>query len=121
MLSLARTLGGRLVVLLNDDDSVRRRKGAGRPVVPAAERAELLLALTCVDDVVVFGDDTPERALAALRPDVYAKGADYRLEDLPEAPLIASWGGETVILPYEAGRSTTELIARSSRSSVRRS
>ncbi len=121
MLSLSRTLGGRLVVLLNDDDSVRRRKGAGRPVVPADERAELLLALTCVDDVVVFGDDTPERALAALRPDVYAKGADYRLEELPEAPLIASWGGETVILPYEAGRSTTELIARSSRSSVRRS
>jgi D-beta-D-heptose 7-phosphate kinase/D-beta-D-heptose 1-phosphate adenosyltransferase len=113
MLRAARRLGDRLVVCLNDDDSVARLKGPGRPIVPAPERAELLLALDCVDDVVVFAEDTPERVLADLRPDVFAKGADYTIAQLPEATVLASWGGETVILPYEAGRSTTELIARS--------
>jgi D-beta-D-heptose 7-phosphate kinase / D-beta-D-heptose 1-phosphate adenosyltransferase len=113
MLRSARALGDRLVVCLNDDDSVARLKGEGRPIVPAEERRELLLALDCVDDVVTFPEDTPERVLDRLRPDVFVKGADYRLEELPEARLVESWGGETVILPYEAGRSTTELIERS--------
>ena len=115
MLEQARRLGDRLVVLLNDDASVSRLKGAGRPVVPERERAEVLSALACVDDVVLFGEDTPERALTELRPAIFVKGADYTLADLPEARLVATWGGETVILPYEAGRSTTELIARSHR------
>jgi D-beta-D-heptose 7-phosphate kinase/D-beta-D-heptose 1-phosphate adenosyltransferase len=113
MLTHARSLGDRLVVLLNDDASVRRLKGEGRPVVPEVERAEVLSALSCVDDVVLFSEDTPERALAELRPAIFAKGADYNLSELPEARIMASWGGETVILPYEAGRSTTDLIARS--------
>jgi len=113
MLTSARALGDRLVVLLNDDASVRRTKGSGRPLVPVAERAELLRALTAVDEVVIFGEDTPVRALREIRPDVFVKGGDYRDVEIPEARAIALWGGHVVILPYEAGRSTTELINRS--------
>jgi D-beta-D-heptose 7-phosphate kinase / D-beta-D-heptose 1-phosphate adenosyltransferase len=100
MLSVARSLGDRLVVLLNDDDSVRRCKGTGRPIVPVAERAELLRALTVVDEVRVFSEDTPERVLRDVRPDVFVKGGDYRDVHLPETDVIAAWGGQTVILPY---------------------
>jgi rfaE bifunctional protein nucleotidyltransferase chain/domain/rfaE bifunctional protein kinase chain/domain len=121
MLRAARALGDRLVVCLNDDDSVARLKGPARPIVPVEERAEVLLALDSVDDVLVFSEDTPERVLADVRPDIFTKGADYTIEQLPEAGLLASWGGETVILPYEAGRSTTELIARSRQRSADRS
>lgn len=113
MLRAARSLGDRLVVCLNDDASVRRLKGSGRPIVPAEERAELLLALDCVDEVFSFSEDTPLQLLQRIRPDIYTKGADYRLEDIPEAGPLATWGGETVILPFVEGRSTTELIARS--------
>jgi D-beta-D-heptose 7-phosphate kinase / D-beta-D-heptose 1-phosphate adenosyltransferase len=113
MLTRARALGDRLVVFLNDDGSVRRTKGAGRPLVPVAERAELLRALTAVDEVHVFGEDTPVRALREVRPDVFVKGGDYRDVDIPETHAMETWGGRVVILPYEAGRSTTELINRS--------
>jgi rfaE bifunctional protein nucleotidyltransferase chain/domain len=113
MLTVARSLGDRLVVLLNDDESVARCKGAGRPIVPVAERAELLRALAVVDEVRVFSEDTPERILRDVRPDVFVKGGDYRGVHLPESDVVAGWGGQTVIVPYEAGRSTTELIARS--------
>jgi D-beta-D-heptose 7-phosphate kinase/D-beta-D-heptose 1-phosphate adenosyltransferase len=113
MLRAARSLGDRLVVCLNDDTSVRRLKGSGRPIVPAEERAELLLALDCVDEVCTFSEDVPLRILDRVRPDIYTKGADYRLEDIPEARQLEAWGGETVILPFVEGRSTTELIARS--------
>lgn len=110
MLEAARALGDCLVVCLNSDDSVRRIKGPDRPVVPARDRAEVLGGLACVDAVVVFDDDTPERLLAEMRPDVWAKGADYAVTDLPEAPLVASWGGQVVVLPYLDGRSTTRLL-----------
>jgi rfaE bifunctional protein nucleotidyltransferase chain/domain/rfaE bifunctional protein kinase chain/domain len=113
MLTSARALGDRLVVFLNDDASVRRTKGAGRPLVPVAERAELLRALTAVDEVYIFGEDTPVRALREVRPDVFVKGGDYRDIEIPEEEAVAAWGGRVVILPYEAGRSTTELINRS--------
>jgi rfaE bifunctional protein nucleotidyltransferase chain/domain len=113
MLASARALGDRLVVFLNDDASVRRTKGPGRPLVPVAERAELLRALSAVDEVVIFGEDTPVRALREVRPDVFVKGGDYRDVEIPEARAIEPWGGRVVILPYEAGRSTTELINRS--------
>ncbi len=113
MLASARALGDRLVVFLNDDASVRRTKGPGRPLVPVAERAELLRALTAVDEVVIFGEDTPVRALREVRPDVFVKGGDYRDIEIPEERAVALWGGRVVILPYEAGRSTTELINRS--------
>jgi D-beta-D-heptose 7-phosphate kinase / D-beta-D-heptose 1-phosphate adenosyltransferase len=106
----ARALGSCLVVCLNSDGSVRRLKGPGRPLVPQADRVAVLEALDCVDVVVPFDEPTPEAVLARLRPDVFAKGGDYALTDLPEADLLASWGGQAVVLPYLEGRSTTELM-----------
>ncbi|MEW6636415.1 MAG: D-beta-D-heptose 1-phosphate adenosyltransferase, partial [Actinomycetota bacterium] len=81
-----------------------------RPLVPEEDRAAVLEALSCVDAVVLFDEETPEAVLDRLRPDVFAKGGDYELKDLPEARLLESWGGRAVILPYVAGRSTTRLI-----------
>jgi rfaE bifunctional protein nucleotidyltransferase chain/domain len=108
-LAAARALGDCLVVCLNADSSVRRLKGPDRPVVGQAERAELLRALTCVDAVALFEEDTPERLLRTLRPDVWVKGGDYSAEALPEAELVRGWGGRTVVVPYHPGRSTTRL------------
>jgi D-beta-D-heptose 7-phosphate kinase/D-beta-D-heptose 1-phosphate adenosyltransferase len=110
MLEAARGLGDCLIVLLNSDDSVRRLKGPGRPLVPEDDRAAVLEGLGAVDAVVVFDEDTPEAALARLRPDIFAKGGDYSLDELPEAALVESWGGQVILLPYVAGRSTTQLI-----------
>jgi D-beta-D-heptose 7-phosphate kinase / D-beta-D-heptose 1-phosphate adenosyltransferase len=109
-LRAARALGDCLVVCLNSDDSVRRRKGLERPLVPEADRVAVLEALGCVDAVVPFDERTPEAVLQRLRPDVFAKGGDYALADLPEAALLASWGGQAVVLPYLEGRSTTQLM-----------
>jgi rfaE bifunctional protein nucleotidyltransferase chain/domain/rfaE bifunctional protein kinase chain/domain len=110
MLETARALGDCLIVLVNSDESVRRLKGPGRPLVPEDDRVAVLQGLSAVDAVVVFEEDTPELALARLRPHVFAKGADYSLDELPEAALVESWGGQAVLLPYVAGRSTTRLI-----------
>jgi D-beta-D-heptose 7-phosphate kinase / D-beta-D-heptose 1-phosphate adenosyltransferase len=109
-LRAARALGDCLVVCLNSDDSVRRLKGLERPLVPQADRVAVLEALGCVDAVVPFDERTPEAVLRRLRPDVFAKGGDYALADLPEAPLLATWGGQAVVLPYLEGRSTTQLM-----------
>jgi D-beta-D-heptose 7-phosphate kinase/D-beta-D-heptose 1-phosphate adenosyltransferase len=106
----ARALGDCLVVCLNSDDSVRRLKGHDRPLVPEADRVAVLEALGCVDAVVPFDERTPEAVLARLRPDVFAKGGDYALADLPEAAALAAWGGQAVVLPYLEGRSTTRLM-----------
>jgi rfaE bifunctional protein nucleotidyltransferase chain/domain len=106
----ARALGDCLLVCLNSDDSVRRLKGPERPLVPEADRIAVLEALDCVDVVVPFDERTPEALLARLRPDVFAKGGDYTLADLPEAATLAAWGGQAVVLPYLEGRSTTKLI-----------
>ena len=110
MLEAARALGDCLVVLLNSDESVRRLKGADRPLVPEEDRAAVLGALACVDAVVVFDEDTPEAALERLRPDVWAKGGDYTAEELPETEVLERYGGRVAILPYVAGRSTSRLI-----------
>jgi D-beta-D-heptose 7-phosphate kinase / D-beta-D-heptose 1-phosphate adenosyltransferase len=110
MLQAARRLGDCLVVCLNGDDSVRRLKGPDRPLQPASDRAAVLLALDCVDAVVVFDEDTPVEALERLRPSVFAKGADYAGADLPEARALARWGGQVVAVPYLQGRSTTRLV-----------
>jgi rfaE bifunctional protein nucleotidyltransferase chain/domain len=110
LLEAARALGDCLVVCLNSDDSVRRLKGPDRPLVEAADRAGVLLALGAVDAVVVFDEDTPAAALERLRPDIFAKGGDYTLDALPEAALVAGWRGQTVILPYIEGRSTTRIL-----------
>ncbi|MET9773695.1 D-glycero-beta-D-manno-heptose 1-phosphate adenylyltransferase [Streptomyces sp. NPDC006367] len=112
LLQAARRLGDCLVVCVNSDASVRRRKGDGRPVNPLADRVRVLRALACVDAVAVFDEDTPERLLADLRPDVWVKGGDYAGADLPEAALLQEWGGQAVLLPYLDGRSSTALMAR---------
>lgn len=111
-LEAARALGDGLVVLMNSDASVRRLKGPDRPLVAERDRAAVLSALACVDAVVVFDEDTPEAALDRLRPDVFAKGGDYAMGDLPEVATMAGWGGQVVILPYVEGRSTTSLLTQ---------
>jgi D-beta-D-heptose 7-phosphate kinase / D-beta-D-heptose 1-phosphate adenosyltransferase len=115
LLAAARALGDCLIVCLNSDASVRRLKGQGRPVVADADRRAVLLGLAAVDAVVVFDEDTPERALAELRPDLWVKGADYAVADLPEADLLARWGGRAVVLPYLDGRSTSAMIRKAER------
>lgn len=109
----AAELGDVLVVAVNDDAMTRQRKGPGRPVLPAEERAELLAGLGCVDYVTVFSEPTAERVVELLRPDVYAKGGDYGPggAELPEAPVVERLGGKVVILPFVEGRSTREIIA----------
>lgn len=110
MLESARALGDCLIVCLNADSSVAALKGPGRPLVSAADRAALLESLECVDAVVVFSERTPATALSRLRPDVWVKGGDYDPSQLPEAGLVASWGGQAVVVPYLPGRSTSTLI-----------
>lgn len=111
----ARARGDLLVVGVNSDDSVRRLKGNGRPLVPEDERMELLAALDCVDYVCLFGEDTPEALIAEIRPDLHVKGGDYRPDDLPEARLVRELGGEVEIVPFTAGRSTTGLVQQIAR------
>ncbi|WP_028642376.1 D-glycero-beta-D-manno-heptose 1-phosphate adenylyltransferase [Nocardioides sp. URHA0020] len=109
-LEAARALGDCLVVCLNSDQSVRRLKGPSRPLVPQADRARVLAALQPVDEVVVFEEDTPVEALRRLRPDVWVKGGDYAGAELPEAAILRGWGGQSVVVPYLAGRSTSGLV-----------
>jgi rfaE bifunctional protein nucleotidyltransferase chain/domain len=116
-LAAARALGDCLVVCLNSDRSVRGLKGPDRPYTGEADRAELLSALTSVDAVAVFDEDTPHALLAELRPDVWVKGGDYSADALPEADLVRGWGGRTVVVPYHQGRSTTRLATELSRRS----
>ena len=108
-LAAARAMGDCLVVCLNSDASVRRLKGPGRPIIGEQDRAELLLALACVDAVMVFDEDTPEAVLDRLRPDLWVKGGDYQGGRLPEADLVESWGGRCLTVPYHPARSTTGL------------
>jgi D-beta-D-heptose 7-phosphate kinase/D-beta-D-heptose 1-phosphate adenosyltransferase len=111
LLRRARDLGDTLVVLLNSDASVRRLKGPDRPVMAADDRARVLAALACVDAVCVFEEASPAAALDRLRPDIWVKGGDYRADRLPEAEVVARYGGEVVILPTVPGYSSSRLIA----------
>jgi len=112
-LQAARALGDVLLVGVNDDAVTTQRKGPGRPILPAEERAELLAGLACVDLVAIFHEPTAERCIELLQPDVYVKGGDYAPggADLPEARIVAAQGGRTVILPLSAGRSTSAIVA----------
>ena len=102
-----------LVVAINDDDSVARLKGPGRPLVPAAERAELLAALAPVDFVVVFSGDSPAPLLAALQPDVHCKGTDYGTpERVPEYATVRAYGGRTVLVGDPKDHATSDLIRK---------
>ncbi len=110
-LQAARDEGDLLVVAINEDGSVARLKGPGRPVVPASERAELLAALDPVDFVVVFEGDSPADLLAELRPDVHCKGPDYETpEKVPEYEVVRAYGGRTALVGDPKDHSTTDLI-----------
>ena len=111
-LEAARREGGWLAVGVNADASVARAKGPGRPIVPARERAEVVAALAAVDAVVLFEEDSPAALMAALRPDVHAKGTDYAAEAVPEREVVAAYGGRTVIVGDPKDHSTTDVIAR---------
>ncbi|WP_028568780.1 D-glycero-beta-D-manno-heptose 1-phosphate adenylyltransferase [Salinispora tropica] len=111
-LEQARALGDLLVVAVNADGSVRRLKGADRPVNPVEDRVALLAALTHVDHVVVFEEDSPARLIEAIRPDIYVKGGDYPPELVPEAPLVRRLGGQVRTLGYVPDRSTSAIIDR---------
>ena len=110
----ARALGDCLVVCLNSDASARALKGPGRPVVGQEDRAAVLRALGCVDGVVIFDEETPAAALERLRPHIWAKGADYAGRELPEAGVLADWGGEVVLLPFLQGKSSTRILMEAS-------
>lgn len=114
----ARSLGDVLVVGVNSDRSVRRLKGETRPINNQADRVAVLSALKAVDYVVVFGEDTAERLVSELRPDVYVKGGDYTLDRLPEARIVQSYGGEVVIVPLIEGKSTTAIVRKVARANA---
>jgi len=111
-LEKARALGDMLFVAVNDDDSVRRLKGDGRPVNPLATRLRMLSALACVNGVVAFAEDTPERLYCRLLPHVLVKGGDYSTDQVAGGACVTAAGGEVVILDFLAGHSTTRLIEK---------
>jgi rfaE bifunctional protein nucleotidyltransferase chain/domain len=112
LLTAARAEGDALVVGVNGDASVRRLKGAGRPVRTEAERALVLAALEAVDAVAIFEQDTPLELVKALRPDVIVKGGDYTPDTVVGRREVESWGGRVVIVPLTPGQSTTSLIEK---------
>ena len=114
-LTAARAEGDALLVGVNTDASVQRLKGPRRPLVPEGDRAYVLAGLAAVDAVVLFDEDTPRALIAAVEPDVLAKGADYALADIVGADLVTARGGRVVRVPLQAGVSTTNLIARAQR------
>jgi rfaE bifunctional protein nucleotidyltransferase chain/domain len=111
-LELARALGDSLIVGLNSDSSVRQLKGAGRPVLPERERAEILAALECVDAVVIFDEPTPREVIARLLPDVLVKGGDWPGDQIVGREEVEAAGGRVVSVPVVAGYSTTEILRK---------
>ncbi len=109
-LNQAKAMGDVLFVGLNADDSVRRLKGPARPINTLEDRAHVLAALSCIDHIVPFHDDTPVRLIERIRPDVFVKGGDYRSDRLPERQAVEALGGTVHILPYVEDRSTTGII-----------
>jgi len=111
-LEKARTLGDRLIVGLNSDESVKRLKGSGRPVNNQQDRARLLAALQCVDAVVVFEEDVPARLIEEVKPDILVKGGDYSLDQVVGASYVQSYGGRVEILPYVSGYSSSNILEK---------
>lgn len=108
----ARELGDVLVVAINDDDSIRRLKGEGRPVLKLAERLEVLAGLACVDYVTSFSEDTPIPLLEKMRPEVLVKGGTYPVEGVVGREQALTWGADVRVLSVAAGRSTSSLIEK---------
>lgn len=109
-LAKAKSFGDLLVVGLNTDVSVRRLKGPKRPIQSQADRAAILLALKAVDYVVMFGEDTPEKLIAIVRPDILVKGADYTFDEIVGAQFVRSYGGKVKRVRLTIGRSTTGIV-----------
>lgn len=111
-LARAKSLGDVLIVGLNSDASVRRLKGKNRPIQKQADRAVILLALEAVDYVVVFGEVTPERVIRLIKPDVLAKGADYKISEIVGAEFVKSYGGKVKRVRLTRGRSTSGILKK---------
>jgi rfaE bifunctional protein nucleotidyltransferase chain/domain len=106
----AKELGGKLVVAINSDESVRALKGQGRPLMPAGERAEIIAALSDVDAVVIFPELDVRALIREIRPDIQAKGTDYTVDSVPERDAVAEYGGRVAIVGDSKDHSTSELI-----------
>jgi rfaE bifunctional protein nucleotidyltransferase chain/domain len=111
-LEAARAFGDVLIVGLNSDESVRTLKGPGRPLIPAAERAEILASLECVDAVLIFDDLTPQKVIAALLPDVLVKGGDWPGNQIVGREEVEAAGGQVVLVDVVQGYSTTEILKK---------
>ena len=111
-LAEARNLGDCLIVGLNSDRSVQELKGPTRPVNHQDDRAEVMGALAAVDYVVIFDERTAEGLISEIKPDIYVKGGDYCIEDIPEAKIVAATGGKTVLIPEVPGRSSSNIIKK---------
>ena len=108
----ARSEGDLLIVGVNSDEQVRKQKGEGRPILPAAQRAEIVAALESVNYVTVFDEPTVAELLLALEPDVHAKGTDYTVDTVPEREVVKSYGGRVAIVGDPKDHSTSEILSR---------
>jgi D-beta-D-heptose 7-phosphate kinase/D-beta-D-heptose 1-phosphate adenosyltransferase len=117
-LKKAKSLGDILIVGLNSDSSVKKIKGKGRPILPEAERAEILSALEAIDYVVLFKDETPEKLINKIIPDVLAKGADWKASDIVGADVVKKNGGRIIRVRLVKGKSTTNIISKIKRTKI---
>ncbi|MCK4244040.1 MAG: D-glycero-beta-D-manno-heptose 1-phosphate adenylyltransferase [Candidatus Omnitrophica bacterium] len=111
-LKAARKKGDILILGLNSDSSVRKLKGKGRPLIPERERAEILSNLECVDYISIFQEETPERLIREISPDILVKGGDYRRKEVVGRKFVEEKGGKVIIIPFLKGYSTTKLIKK---------
>lgn len=111
-LEQAKTYGDVLVLFMNSDSSVRRLKGPKRPIVSEEERAVVAAGLGCIDYVCLFNEDTPENVISEIKPDVWAKGADYEGKDIPEAKIINGYGGKIAYISFVEGCSSTNIVEK---------
>lgn len=111
-LAAAKELGDCLIVGLNSDSSVKALKGPTRPINQEDDRAEVVAALAAVDYVVLFTERTAENLIEIVRPGIYVKGGDYRLEDIPENKIVMAYGGQTILIPEVPGRSSSNVIKK---------
>lgn len=111
-LQAARNLGDVLIVGLNSDESVRTLKGPARPINCQEDRAEVLSALSAVDYVVIFEECTAEKLIRQIQPQIYVKGGDYNIENLPEAVFVKEYGGEIILVPEVVGKSSSNIIKK---------
>jgi D-glycero-beta-D-manno-heptose 1-phosphate adenylyltransferase len=111
-LQSAKALGKTLVVGLNSDRSVQQLKGLSRPIIPEDQRAEVMAALKPVDAVIIFAETTAIETIKAIAPDIYAKGGDYSIENLPEAPTVNEYGGRIALIQIEVSSSTSKIVQR---------